>query len=496
MADEPGMAQMSRGRLVVHAHFYQPFRLDPFSGRIPPDHSAAPFHDWNARITAECYRPNAERGALAHMSWDLGPTLAAYLATEAPDVLAGFAQADRRARAERPAEGAGGVSDPGPGMAQAFHHAILPLASIHDRRTEVRWGLRDFEHRFGRRATGLWLPETAVDLPTLRILAEEGVTATILAPWQADVPHVDTRRPYRVELGGGRHIVVAFYDADVSGSLSFDPATSADADRFARERVAPRLVVGLPDGVPPMLLVASDGELYGHHQPFRDLFLQRLVAPDPATPDRGFDVEDLAAAVAEPEGQPHPGIRIRERTSWSCHHGVLRWSAECPDVPDGRWKGPLRGTLDRLAGAIDTVTEAVARDLPGQPDPWAARDRYVDVVIGAAEPDAFVAGCLGPGGGTPVDRRRLLDLLEAQRWRLAMFASDGWYWDDPARPETRQVLRAAARAVRLVDGLAGTSLERRLVDDLAAFRSPHLDIDGATIYRQALSEVGQPSPRE
>ena len=471
---------MSRGRLVVHAHFYQPLRADPFSGHVPPDQSAAPFRDWNARITAECYRPNAERGALAHMSWDVGPTLAAYLATEAPDVLAGFATADRRGRA---------------GIAQAFHHSILPLAAVHDRRTEIRWGLRDFEHRFDRRATAMWLPETAVDLPTLRILAEEGVTTTILAPWQADVAHVDTRRPYRVDLGGGRHIVVAFYDGEVSGSLSFEPATSADADRFARERVAPRLFVSLPDGTPPMLLVASDGELYGHHQPFRDLFLQRLVAPDPLNPDRGFDVVDLATATAEPEGRPHPEIHVRERTSWSCHHGVLRWSAECPDVPDGRWKSPLRGALDRLAGAIDTVTETICRELPGPDDPWAARDSYVDVVIGAAEPDAFAAGRLGPGSPA-ADRRRLLDLLEAQRWRLAMFASDGWYWDDPARPETRQVLRAAARAVRLVDGMAGTSLERRLVADLAAFRSPHLGIDGATIYRQSLSEVGQPPPRE
>jgi Domain of unknown function (DUF3536)/Glycosyl hydrolase family 57 len=466
---------VSRGRLVVHAHFYQPARVDPFSGNVPADASAAPFRDWNARITAECYRPNAERGALPHVSWDLGPTLAAYLAAEAPDVLAGFARAA------------------GSGIAQAFHHSILPLAALHDRRTEVRWGLRDFEHRFGRPATALWLPEMAVDLPTLRVLAEAGVTATILAPWQADVPHVDVRRPYRVDLGGERHVTVAFYDGDLSGAVSFEPGATADADRFARERVAPRLVLGLPDGRPPMLVVASDGELYGHHQPFRDLFLQRLVAPDAATPDRGFDVVTLEAAVAEPAGHPHPEVRIRERTSWSCHHGVLRWSTECPDVADGRWKAPLRAALDRLAGAIDAVTDRVGRSLAGLDDPWAARDAYVEVVIGTTDGEAFAAGRL-VSRASAEDRRRLLELMEAQRWRLAMFASDGWYWDDPARPETRQVLRAAARAVRLVDGLAGTTLEPRLVADLATLHSPHLGIDGATIYRQALSEVGQPPP--
>ncbi len=474
---------MTRGRLVVHAHLYQPARVDPFTGKIPRDPSAAPSHDWTERVTAECYRPNAERGALWRVSWDLGPTLTADLAARAPDVLAGFVAADRKGRSETS----------GPAIAQAFHHAILPLAAMRDRHTEVVWGVRDFEHRFGRRPTAMWLPETAVDLPTLRILADAGVAATILAPWQAETSHVDARHPYRVDLGGGRHIVVAFYDGDLSAAVSFEPDTTADADRFARERVAPRLSVPLPGGGAPMLVIASDGELYGHHQPFRDLFLQRLVATSQGASDRGFDVVDLATAVAERPGHPHPEIRIRERTSWSCHHGVLRWSAECPDVPDGRWKSPLRSALDRLAGGIDTVTEQMARELPGLGDVWAARDAYVDVVTGATEGAAFAASNLARRSAA-ADRQRLLDLLEAQRWRLAMFASDGWYWDDPTRPETRQVLRAAAMAVRLVDGLAATTLENRLVADLGAVRSPALGIDGSTIYRQALSEVGQPPP--
>ena len=243
-----------------------------------------------------------------------------------------------------------------------------------------------------------------------------------------------------------------------------------------------------------MVVVATDGELYGHHQPFRDLFLHRLVAPAEATPDRGYDVVTLADAVAETPGHPHAEVRIRDRTSWSCHHGVLRWSGECPDAADGRWKAPLRAALERLAGGIDVVTGAICRELPGRPDPWAARDRYVDVVIGAEEGEAFAAACLGDAAAGE-DRTRLLDVLEAQRWRLAMFASCGWFWEDPARTETRQVLRAAARAARLVDELAGTDLEGRLVEDLATFTSPALGIDGATIYRSALAEVGQPPPR-
>jgi hypothetical protein len=476
---------MSRPRLVVHAHFYQPFRTDPFTGHVPPDGSAAPFRDWNERVTAECYRPNAERGTLEHVSWNLGPTLTAYLAGSAPEVLAAFAASDRR----------GGGAAGGPGIAQSFHHSILPLA-VHDRRTEVLWGLRDFEVRFGRPAHGMWLPETAVDVTTLRIMAEAGVKATILAPWQADTHHLDNRRPYRVDTGNGTHVIVVFYDAELSASVSFEPAMTADADRFARERIAPRLAGHPDDGDwSPMLVIASDGELYGHHQSFRDLFLHRIVAPDPDTSDRGYDVATLAEVTAEEEGHPHPEIRVRDRTSWSCHHGVLRWSGECPDATDGRWKAPLRAAFERLAGGIDTVTEALAREWPGLESVWAARDAYVDVVIGSREGDDFAVEWLGPRS-SPEDRRRFLAILEAQRWRLAMFASCGWFWDDPYRPETRQVMRAAARAVRLVDGIADTDLERRLVADLAALVSPALGIDGAMIYRHALSEVGQPPPHE
>jgi hypothetical protein len=523
---------VTRGRLVVHAHFYQPSRLDPFTGNVHADPSAAPFHDWNQRITAECYRPNVERGTLAHLSFDLGPTLASWLAREEPATYAGFLEADRRS---------GGRA----AIAQAYHHSILPLAPIPDRRTEIRWGLRDFELRFGRAARAVWLPETAVDLATLRVLAEEGIHATILAPWQAEQPHVDGRRPYRVDVGGGLAIAAAFYDGDLSGAVSFEPSTTADADRFARERVLPRLAAPLAGSDEPLLLLATDGELYGHHLPFRDLFLEKLVSPG-ASPGRGFAVSDLLAAVEasraatasdrlrdratrngptarqpapdrEAAGHPAPvelgqaeqvpvdpvpidpaygltPMRIRERTSWSCHHGVLRWTAECPDAPDGRWKGPLRMAFDRLAGGIDTASSQLAAAFRTPIDPWAARDAYVDVLAGATEPEAFAAGRLGTRHDA-ADRRRLLSLMEAQRWRLAMFASDGWFWNDPVRQETRQVLRAAARAARLVDELTRGDLERRLVADLAAVRSPSLGIDGATIYRQALSEIGQPPPR-
>jgi hypothetical protein len=466
---------MTRGRLAVHAHFYQPSRLDPWTGRIPAEPSAAPYHDWNERVHAECYRPNAERGTLRHVSWNLGPTLATWMAAEDADAHERF------------------VADSASAMAQPYHHTILPLASAADRRTEIAWGIRDFELRFGRRPAGLWLPETAVDRATLREAARQGIAYTILAPWQAAESGIDTRRPYRVDLGEDLGIVVIFYDSGLSASASFEPEATADADRFARERVAPRLQGGPAPLDAPLALIATDGELYGHHQQFRDLFLQRLLVPDPASADRGFDVVTIDSLVAESVAAPHPSVRINERTSWSCHHGVARWGGECPDADDGRWKAPLRAAFERLAGAVDVVTAAAISDMPGDGSAEDARNAYVEVAAGATTAAGFAAE-RWPGASV-ADRARVLDLLEAQRWRLAMFASDGWFWDDPIRPETRQVLRAAARAVRLVDGAAGTRLERRLVDDLATFTSPSRGIDGAAIYRMALADVDQPAPR-
>ena len=560
---------MTRGRLVVHAHFYQPLRADPFTGRIPREPAASPFHDWNERINQECYRANAQRGNLGHISWDLGPTLATWLKTAdlatyeafvAADVpeTAGDAAGDAGVTANDLARGAGGAgpttaegagsttAQPRPrptrratdvretaatvhgnAMAQPFHHAILPLASLADRRTEVRWGIRAFELRHGRRPDGMWLPETAVDLATLRILAEHGIRYTILAPWQAADASLDTRRLYRVELGGGRSMGVAFYDGVLSGAVSFEPTATADADAFIRDRLIPRF--GMPaaeqealrgaataagpararagarthghdaNAAPsPVVVIASDGELYGHHQTFRDLFLHRLVVGpngEPATPppDRGFDVVMLSQLFAEAAPDELPVARIAERTSWSCHHGVARWSAECPDARDGRWKGPLRAALERLATAIDTVATAVLRHEARSVDPWDARDAYVDVVSDGVTREAFAARWLGRRAKAAT-ADRFLDLMEGQRWRLAMFQSDAWYWDDPVRFETKQVLRAAARAVRLVDDVAGSRLEDSFCDDLTLFTSPSRGLDGFAIYREALAEVAQPAP--
>lgn len=466
---------MTRPALVVHGHFYQPPRLDPFTGTMPVDPSAAPARDWNQRVSADCYRPNALAGNLGALSWDIGPTLAGWMADEGGDPLAyrGFVDGDH------------GIN----GMAQPFHHTILPLASVADRRTEIRWGLRDFEVRFGRRPTGMWLPETAVDLETLRMLAELGVQHTILAPWQID-GEIDTRRPVRLALGGGRSVVAALYDGPLSAAISFEPAATVDADAFVRHRLLPRFAEA-PDaleGADPLIIIATDGELYGHHQAQREHFLARLVGAT-APGDLPFHRPSLGASIAQAAARGLPFAHLRERTSWSCHHGVVRWASGCACVPDGSWKQPLRIALERLAGGIDAVSEALFGALPGSPDPWAARDAYVDVVIGVRSDALFAAEWLG-ATATPAEVATFTDVLHAQRWRLSMFASCAWFWDHPDRPETHGALRSATRAARLIDRAAGTALESRLDADLADIQGPGPQ-DGLTLLDAALASVGE-----
>ncbi|MFN8620711.1 MAG: DUF3536 domain-containing protein [Chloroflexota bacterium] len=467
-SDEAERRPPALGAFAVHGHFYQPPREDPFTGATIPDPSAQPARDWNERIAAESYAPNAAHGNFGRIGWDLGPTLARWLRREQPALHDAIV----------------GQDDGHNGMAQSYHHAILPLASARDRRTEIRWGMRDFELRVGRRPTGMWLPETAVDRLTLRICVEEGLRWTILAPWQA-ARHVDPGVAYAVEVGADRPMVVGFYDAELSAAVSFDPGATIDADRFVERFVRPRLKSG------ETVMIATDGELYGHHQKQRELFLQHLLTAGAAgsgvrttSPGgwlgNGIDVDAL------------PRMAIRERTSWSCHHGVARWGVECPCSGEATWKAPLRAALDRLAAAIDVRTELAAAELGV--DPWAARDRYVDVASEFLDGDEWACRELTAAGRQPglAPRQRLQDLMHAQASRLAMFASCGWFWDDPNRPEVHGVLRCAAHAARLMDGMFGSRLEASLVADLEAIPGGHGGWDGRALYVAALRAVGQP----
>ena len=486
--------------ICVHGHFYQPPRESPWLEAIEIQDSASPYHDWNDRITAECYAPNgaarlldADRRILAitnnyaRISFNIGPTLFAWMERAAPEAYARILDADRESRAR-----CGGH---GNAIAQAYNHMIMPLATARDKRTQVAWGIADFRHRFGRDPEGMWLPETAVDTETLEAYASAGIAFTILAPHQAarvrplgtaewiDVSdgRVDPKRPYLCRLPSGRTIALFFYDGPISHSVAFEGLLNSG------EGFANRLAGGFADRPDAQLVhVATDGESYGHHHRFGEMALAAALR----------NVEERQLGRLTNYGEylarypPDHEVEIAERTSWSCAHGVERWRSDCgcraghPGWTQA-WRAPLRDALDWLRDEMAGVFERVAgRWLR---DPWAARDAYINVVL-ARTPEA-VGAFFAAHARPAVDdegRRRALEMLEMQRHAMLMYTSCGWFFDDLSGIETVQVIKYAARALQLAEH-TGARLERGFVRRLAAARSNlRRQRDGATVYRGAV----------
>ncbi|MFM8321632.1 MAG: DUF3536 domain-containing protein [Chloroflexota bacterium] len=447
---------MGLSAFSVHGHFYQPPREDPTSGRIPLEPSAAPFHNWNERIHSECYLPNAELQNFARISFNIGPTLFSWLNAYHPDTAARIVAQDR---ANTTRFGVGNA------LAQAYNHTILPLGSLQDKLTQVYWGIADFEAHFGRRPQGLWLPETAVDLETLEVLARLGLQFTILAPWQAN-REIDATEPYSVPLPGGREISVFFYQRELSGLISFDPGVTINADHFVQHNLQPRFN---PEkqrrGEPQLVLLASDGELYGHHQQLRDRFLARLV-------DGAASSRDLQPTYPALWLQQHPArqqVGIREATSWSCHHGVGRWTGACPCTPpDPQWKVRLWQAVHGLAQALDEQYFAALQPLVN--DPWLLRHHYIHVMLGRMTLNQLLAEHTQRTLTSP----KLVQIgswLEAQRERQRMFTSCGWFFEDFDRIEPKNNLAYAARAIQLARAAGADDLAPAFERSLAGVAS-------------------------
>jgi hypothetical protein len=458
--------------ISIHGHFYQPPREDPITGLIPNEVGAEPYKNWNERIHAECYLPNAELGNFERISFNIGPTLGAWMDENHTATCSQIAAQDRA-----------NVQNWGVGnaMAQAYNHTILPLASYLDKVTQVSWGIADFVHRFGRKPQGMWLPETGVDTETLRVLVNHGIEFTILAPWQANAERLDPSEPYRVALPEGKSITVFFYQQEISTRISFDPASTTNADSFVQNEILPRFNADkLRQGEPQMLLIASDGELYGHHQMFRDRFLAHMV--------NGASLSNNITPIFPALWlKRYPVIRtmsVRERTSWSCHHGVLRWSGECACTPgDGVWKVYLRRAFDRLAASIDRAYEEAIQ--PYIREPWTLRNRYIHVILkeqNAADLINEMAGRRLPADVV----YRIQWLLEAQRERQRMFTSCGWYFDDFGRIEPKNNVAYAAQAVRLTRLATGVDLASQVVADLRHVYSHRHALRGDTVFQRQM----------
>jgi alpha-amylase/alpha-mannosidase (GH57 family) len=497
--------------VCIHGHFYQPPRENPYLEAIELQDSAYPYHDWNERITAECYAPNAASRIVdaenrivklvnnyAHISFNFGPTLLSWMKELVPNVHAAIVEADKDSRQR--------FSGHGSAIAQGYNHMIFPLANRRDKATQVKWGIADFESRFGRKPEGMWLPETAADTETLEVLAEQGILFTILAPRQAkrvrskrsgryhDVTgsRIDPAHPYLAKLPSKKRLNLFFYDGPISQAVAFEGLLS-DGKRFAD-----RLMSGFSEtrAFPQLVHIATDGESYGHHHRFGEMALTYALE----------EIQNNNAAQLTNYGEyleKYPNedlVEIVEDSSWSCVHGVERWRSDCGCNSGGhpwnqQWRGPLRDALDWLRDRLAPIFESrLSRYVR---DPWAARDGYIQLILDRSEESraAFFAEHAARQLNEE-EQTDVLKLLEMQRHAMLMYTSCGWFFDELSGLETVQVIHYAGRALRLAEDCSGESIEAEFVQHLAAAKSNLAEHgDGARIYEKWVKPAVVDIPR-
>ena len=486
--------------VCIHAHFYQPPRENAWLEAVEYQDSAYPYHDWNERVTAECYAPNSASRILdgdgrilqivnnySKISFNFGPTLLSWMEQKNPAVYEAILTADRESQRL--------FSGHGSAVAQAYNHMILPLATRQDRYTQILWGIRDFEKRFGRHPEGMWLPETAVDLQTLEVLADLGIKFTILSPYQAgrvrplggrvwrkvDGGRIDPSMAYAVRVTSSKAINVFFYDGPISRAIAFEDLL-ADGRRFSE-----RLLGAFSDARtwPQLVHIATDGETYGHHRAYGDMALAFAL----------HHIETSQAARLTNYAEfldKHPPTqegKIIGNTSWSCAHGVERWRSDCGCNSGGhagwnqQWRAPLRQGFDWLRDSVAPLYEAEARKL--FENPWQTRDTYIDIVLDrSAENIVHFMTAQAKRELSPAETIQGLRLLELQRYLMLMYTSCGWFFDELSGIETVQVIQYAGRALQLAGQLFNQDLATPFLERLAQAKSNITDPgDGRSIYQ-------------
>ncbi|MFD2999561.1 DUF3536 domain-containing protein [Pontibacter toksunensis] len=481
--------------ICIHGHFYQPPRENPWLNEVELQESASPYHDWNERITDECYARNSasrilgEKGKIediinnyARISFNFGPTLLEWMQKKEPDTYKAILEADAESR-ER-------FSGHGSALAQVYNHIIMPLANERDKQTQVVWGIYDFVLRFGRKPEGMWLAETAADTPTLEVLAEHGIKFTILSPYQAKRyrrigdkdwhnaagANIDPRLPYLCRLPSGNEIVLFFYDAPVSQGIAFERLLNRGED------LANRLVGALDNRreEPQLMHIATDGETYGHHHRFGEMALSFAL--------EHIEKEKLAKITVYGEYlekfPPEYEAEIIEQTSWSCAHGVERWQSNCGCNTGGNngwdqeWRGPLRNAFDWLRDELTPLYEQEIKKLGAAP--WATRNKYIQVIMDRSEQnvEAFIQRNT-TRELSKKEQVRFLKLLEMQYHTLLMYTSCGWFFDEVTGIETVQDIFYAARAIQLAQEVFEQDYEKEFIQMLRQAKSNHTDMGNA-----------------
>jgi alpha-amylase/alpha-mannosidase (GH57 family) len=494
--------------VCIHGHFYQPPRENPWLETVETQDTAAPYHDWNERICAECYATNGAARIVniknlitrivnnyARISFNFGPTLLSWLKENAPRTYRMILDGESRSRKTFKGHSSA--------MAQVYNHIILPLAGRRDRITQIRWGIADYESHYGSAPEGMWLAETAADTESLELLAQHGIKFTVLAPHQcrrirplrdganwSDTPNasVDTTRPYLVRFDSGVSIAVFFYNGPASRAIAFEGLLNSG------ENLAARLVSSFKDTADPQLVhVATDGESYGHHHRHGEMALAyalRLLEQD-----KNVKLTNYASFLAQ--FPPEYECEIVENTSWSCVHGVERWRSNCgcnggkPGYNQA-WRAPLRQALDELRDAIAPLTQAEGAHL--FKDVWAARDGYIQVILDRSEQSISAFFLAHQSHPLSVEETVCaLQLMEMQRHAQLMYTSCGWFFDDISGIESVQIIAYAARVLQLARRLFGRQaepLEPAFLARLAEARSNDPAVgDGARIYHEQISKL-------
>ncbi len=484
--------------ICIHGHFYQPPRENAWLEVIEIQDSAHPYHDWNERISAECYAPNTASRILdkvggiiknisnnySRISFNFGPTLLSWMELYDKDTYKAIIEADKESLLNFDGHGSA--------MAQVFNHMIMPLANRRDKETQVIWGIRDFERRFMRKPEGMWLAETAVDTESLEILAEQGILFTVLAPRQAKAVRktgdkdwkevndqtIDTRKAYRCNLPSGKSITLFFYDGNIAQAVAFN-GLLYDGKQFAE-----RLVNSFDarDESPQLVNIATDGETYGHHHKHGDMALAFCL--DYIEKHKDANLINYAAFNAK--FPPLHEIKIIEDSSWSCVHGVERWRSNC-GCNSGKagytqtWRKPLRDTFDWLRDTLTEVFEEEGKKL--FKDPWEARNEYIKVILKRS--DESVKRFIKSEGLPDADVNKSLRLMELQRHTMLMYTSCGWFFDELSGIETVQVIQYACRAVQLSKQLTDKELEGEFLARLekAPSNVPIYE-NGANVFRK------------
>ncbi len=484
--------------LCIHGHFYQPPRENAWLEEIELQESAHPYHDWNARICAECYSPNALARVLngnkeltdlvnnyAHISFNFGPTLLSWMEAKEPEVYQAILEADRQSRDH--------FSGHGSAIAQAYNHMILPLANGHDQETQIKWGIYDFEKRFGRKPEALWLAETACNTQTLEVLAANGMKYVILAPgqcarvrkigeekWQEIGAGVDPKRAYLCNLPSGKKIALFFYDGPISQGIAFSDTLSSG------EKFAGRLLGTYNNSDEDQLMnIATDGETYGHHQKFAEMALAYCLKTVQEKPD----VQLTVYGEFLEKNPPQYEAQIHENTSWSCFHGVERWRANC-GCNSGmhgswhqKWRAPLREALDFIRDEMIRTFENVGREY--FKNVWDARNDYIELILDRsldAQHKFFLRHATEKAWR---DRSTALMLLEMQRMAMLMYTSCGWFFDEVSGLETVQIMQYACRAMELNKALCGVDLEPEFIKRMEKAPSNLPEIkNGAVAYER------------